>query len=172
MVLTFEAFSVNLVNILRPRRADSDPAIFDHNFQTTNIRIIPGCFGKFCLNLFSRQLVCFYHLGSQFIKDRFLFPGGFSLKAAVISAAKFFLNLGIYYSRVLTRHSQHFCSQQVQDDPIFIGCPGVAVLAQERSSSALFAAKAKFPVQQPRHKPLETNRDLCNRPVEEFRHSV
>ena len=56
---------------------------------------------------------------------------------------------------------QDFGRQQVEDEAVLVGRPDRAVLAQEGSPGAFFAAKAERAIQQPIHELLEAHRHLA-----------
>src|SRR5215472_14299417 len=64
------------------------------------------------------------------------------------------------YAWVLTRTGGNLRRQQRQNDPVLVGSPDGAVIAQEARSCALFATETDRAVEQTRSKPLETDRNL------------
>src|SRR5438270_3662793 len=61
--------------------------------------------------------------------------------------------------------SRDLSRKQAHNQSVFVGAPRSAVLSQERSTRAFFAAKSKGAVQQPVHEPLKANRNFNQSPA-------
>src|SRR5208337_4572072 len=100
------------------------------------------------------------------LEDSFLLRGGGGVDALVRRVAKLPRQIAIKLSRVVASARCHFCGEQPEDDPVLVRRPDGAITAEEGSAGAFLASEPQRPVQQSFHKPLETDRDFDQPPLQ------
>ncbi len=79
---------------------------------------------------------------------------------------------GVALGRIAPRLRGDLRRKQVEQDPVFVGGPHGAVLAQKARASALLAPEAEVAREQPVHEVLEADRDFHEAPIDRRGHAI
>ncbi len=157
---SLEGLGVDLVHVLRARRARGEPRAVRRHLQATDGRVVTGSAHQLRDDRIPRQLGRRHVVGGQGGELRLLLAGGSRVDAGVGGGAEALHLLGVQLRRRLAGHREDLRGEQRQDNAVLVGRPHRAVLAQERGPRALLAAEADGAGEQAGDEVLEAHRHL------------
>src|SRR5690606_9837476 len=146
--LAFEAFGVDLVDVLGAGWPRGEPAVIGDHLQSANRCAIARRLGENLGDGLTSQYRCRDLRGRRFAQFGFLLAISRRIDALVHRRAEALGQCPIALPRVMAGDGGYLRRQQAEDDAVLVGRPGAAVLAQERSPSRLLATEAKAAVHQ------------------------
>ena len=137
------------------------PAVFGNDLQTADRGAVAGRGSEFVQDRVASHAFCLDQVGRKVGQNGFLSRRSGSVHAGIPAAAQFRFKRLIMLTGVFASYGDDLRCQQVEDNAILVGRPGLSVLAQEGSPGAFFAAKANFATEQSGHEPLEADRHFA-----------
>src|SRR5690606_28535381 len=130
------------------------------------------CFRQLGEDWLAREVGSRHLTWVQLLQACLLGAGGGRVDALVGGAAIARLQLLVVAAWILARLRRDLGGQQVQNDAVLVSGPHAAVVAQERSAGALFAAEAEARVEQSIDEVLEADGHIVEPASKALRHPV
>lgn len=166
VLLAFEAFGVDFVDVFGAGGAGGEPAVFGAHFEAADGRAVGGRVGELGDDGFASERFSFHLIGRKGGQLGFFFAGGRGVDAIIDRVAELGDELLVVLARILAGDGQNFAGQQAKDDTVLVGGPNRAVLAQERCPGGFFAAETVGAIDEPVDEPFEADRNLLQRTAE------
>src|SRR5690606_35832568 len=153
----FEAFAVDLVDVLGTGRSCGEPAVVGDHLDTANRRVVAGRLVEHLADGRARQRVGPQLAGLEFCQPLLLGLVGRGLDAAEEGPSKLCAQATIVLRGIVAVARREFRGEQRRYDAVLVGRPHRAVAAQEARTGAFLAAQAEAPVEQAAGEPLEAD---------------
>src|SRR5918998_3751341 len=145
--LAVQALGVDLVDVLRTRRARREPAVLGDHLEAADRRPVPRRLGQHRADRLAGQPVARHLVGREPLEHVLLLRRGRHVGPPVDGLAEPLGELRVELAGVLAGRRLHLRREQARDEPILVGRPCRAVAAQERRARALLPAEADRPLE-------------------------
>src|SRR4029453_17865335 len=140
--LVFEAFCVDLVDVLCARWAGREPAVVGHDFQAVDRSVVARSSGQLGDDGLTSQARLLDGLRRQDLQARFLLGRRGRVDTLVKGHAELACELLVVFARILARAGRDLGCQQIHDRAVFVGRPYSAVVPQEAGAGTLLTTEA------------------------------
>ena len=155
VALVPEALRVELVDVLRARGPDGEPAARRDDLQAADRLVDARRPGQLCRDRLAGQLRRPDRLGRERPQPRLLLGRRRRIDPGVEGRAVLGRQFAVVLAGVLAGPRGDLRRQEVEERAVLVGRPGGPVPPQEARPGALLAREAEVAVEQPRREPLE-----------------
>src|SRR5690606_2156830 len=160
VVAAFEAFAVDLVDVLGARRPRGEPAVVGNHLDAADRGVVAGGLVQYLPDRRPGERVRFQLGGCELRQRLLLLRAGRRLDAVEERLAEGIAQAAVVLGGIVAVARGEFGREQRRRHAVLVGGPHRAVAAQETGARALLAAQPQRAVEQPVGKPLEPHRRL------------
>src|SRR6516162_6020627 len=146
--LVLEALRVDLVDVLRTRRARGEPAAAGYDLQAADRRVVARGASQLSRDRLAGKLRFADGLGRELFEPRLLLGCGRRIDARVVRRAQLRGQRTVVLARVLPGARRDLRGQEGHDRAVLVGGPYRAVSSEEAGPRALLAAEAEGTIEQ------------------------
>ena len=172
MIRAFEAFGIDLIDVLGTGRACGEPAVIGNDLEAADGGAVAGGVGEF-----GGDGIAGEGIGADLVRREVqqglllgCVRGG--VEALVYRCAEFGFEGLVVFAGVLAGDRGDLRGEQIQEDAVLIGGPYGPVGAQEGGARAFFAAEAEGTGEQAVHEPFEAYGNFGEAPAQPCGHPV